>query len=429
MGAFDMSLEQVNSGILGNRKRPAPVPQVAGSAAASAPVLASQSASNAAPGGISLGRSPAPTIYGNGGLPAPVVQQGIDTMRSQLSTGPVPAAPQPTDPNPEPAQMVIDGVKYGPAPTKTLNPLTAMAQGYGATASMVGSTLAPAPFDSRSAARLEANRSGLNTEAATAPVAPAASGAVKPAAPAGAGIRAKSQAAPASIQPAAPAAGAPQGIASTMSDAKLRQGVRSQDLGIGDFQSGTGAIVGSDGKVTRIDSRPLPGSAQPQQPPGGESILAQATRLSRSSNANDRVLGAKLFRHGDNNQLKQAQAQGIMAQTESAQMLADIQKKALAGDPQAMASYKALTQKGGTDYKDRYITLPNRKVYNDMGQIVGEESGGLFDAATGKPVDSGAGGQKQQQQAVPPADKREVGKTYQTPKGPLIWRGNGWEAA
>jgi hypothetical protein len=92
-------------------------------------------------------------------------------------------------------------------------------------------------------------------------------------------------------------------------------------------------------------------------------------------------------------QLKGAQAQGIMAQTDSTRMLADIQKKALAGDPQAMAYYRALTQKGA-DYKDRYITLPNRKVYNEMGQIVGEESGGVFDAATGKPVQTANGQQK-----------------------------------
>ena len=32
-------------------------------------------------------------------------------------------------------------------------------------------------------------------------------------------------------------------------------------------------------------------------------------------------------------------------------------------------------------------------------------------------------------QAVPPSDKREIGKTYDTPKGKLVWRGNGWEAA
>lgn len=92
----------------------------------------------------------------------------------------------------------------------------------------------------------------------------------------------------------------------------------------------------------------------------------------------------------EDNQLKQAQAQGIMAQTESSKMLADIQKKAMAGDAQAAASYRALTGKSGADYKDRYITLPNRKVYNEMGQVVGEESGGIFDAATGRPVQADA---------------------------------------
>jgi hypothetical protein len=38
-------------------------------------------------------------------------------------------------------------------------------------------------------------------------------------------------------------------------------------------------------------------------------------------------------------------------------------------------------------------------------------------------------GGQQQQVAVPTPDKREVGKTYNTPKGPMIWRGNGWESA
>jgi hypothetical protein len=30
--------------------------------------------------------------------------------------------------------------------------------------------------------------------------------------------------------------------------------------------------------------------------------------------------------------------------------------------------------------------------------------------------------------AAPPAlEGRQVGQTYQTPRGPAIWRGNGWE--
>lgn len=31
--------------------------------------------------------------------------------------------------------------------------------------------------------------------------------------------------------------------------------------------------------------------------------------------------------------------------------------------------------------------------------------------------------------AVPPAADRKVGQTYQTPKGPMVWRGTGWEPA
>lgn len=146
-------------------------------------------------------------------------------------------------------------------------------------------------------------------------------------------------------QPSVPGSGITQGIGSSMSDEQLRKGVRSRELGIGDFRSGTGVIVGSDGKVTRIDSQPLPGVAQPQQSAGGESILAQATRLARSSNANDRVLAAKMFRHGNDNQLKQAQAQGILAQNSSAEMLAGLEQKAIAGDQQAMTTYRAITNK------------------------------------------------------------------------------------
>ena len=120
-----------------------------------------------------------------------------------------------------------------------------------------------------------------------------------------------------------------------------------------------------------------------------------------------------------------------MAQTESGKMIDDIRKKALAGDPQALASYKALTQKGGADYKDRYITLPNRKTYNEMGQITGEESGGIFDAATGQPVSAPTGKQTAQQQepsfaskadlqAAIKAGKVKPGQTVMTPNGPMV---------
>lgn len=31
--------------------------------------------------------------------------------------------------------------------------------------------------------------------------------------------------------------------------------------------------------------------------------------------------------------------------------------------------------------------------------------------------------------AAPPAEQRKIGQVYQTPKGPAVWRGNGWEPA
>lgn len=45
-----------------------------------------------------------------------------------------------------------------------------------------------------------------------------------------------------------------------------------------------------------------------------------------------------------------------------------------------------LAMQGKNPNEHRYITLPNRKTYNDMGQIAGEEAGGIFDAATGQTV-------------------------------------------
>lgn len=44
---------------------------------------------------------------------------------------------------------------------------------------------------------------------------------------------------------------------------------------------------------------------------------------------------------------------------------------------------------GKNPNEHRYITLPNRKTYNEMGQIAGEEPGGIFDTATGQPAGFG----------------------------------------
>lgn len=67
--------------------------------------------------------------------------------------------------------------------------------------------------------------------------------------------------------------------------------------------------------------------------------------------------------------------------------------KANSGDTEALAKYNALVNGSKEpNYSNRYITLPNRKTYNDMGQITGEEPGGVFDAKTGQLANFGKQG-------------------------------------
>lgn len=84
MGETDMTWDDVAKANIGDKKKPAP-DGVGISAPPSLPqpsVIASPQASNK----ISIGKGATPTIYDNGGLPASVVQRGIDTMKGQLAS-------------------------------------------------------------------------------------------------------------------------------------------------------------------------------------------------------------------------------------------------------------------------------------------------------------------------------------------------------
>ena len=64
-----------------------------------------------------------------------------------------------------------------------------------------------------------------------------------------------------------------------------------------------------------------------------------------------------------------------------------------------------LAMKGKNPNEHRYITRPNTKVYNDMGQVIGEEPGDIFDTAIGGPISGGAG----RSQKIPaPKSKAEM---------------------
>lgn len=93
------------------------------------------------------------------------------------------------------------------------------------------------------------------------------------------------------------------------------------------------------------------------------------------------------------------------------------QKQAIAGQLKIM--------RGQQDKEGQFdATKGGQAVDQATGQII-DLPPVIFNKSTGQPVQQAQAAQ----QAVPPADKRTVGQTYQTPKGPMIWRGNGWEAA
>ena len=110
----------------------------------------------------------------------------------------------------------------------------------------------------------------------------------------------------------------------------------------------------------------------------GAGITARGQDLNAQSNAN-RMAG-----NAQDNQLKSAQAKGIMAQNDSTAMIAEIQKKAIAGDAQAMVTYRALTGKTAQSATDRFMTVQGGEEIGPDGMTKIKRPGGVFDAQTQK---------------------------------------------
>lgn len=109
---------------------------------------------------------------------------------------------------------------------------------------------------------------------------------------------------------------------------------------------------------------------------GRNSVTMRGQDMTALSDAN-RLAGNPV-----DNELKRAQAGGIAAQTESAKMLADIQRKALAGDQQAAATYRALTGKGNA--ADRYLTVHGGEEVGPDGMTRIKRPSAVFDAQSGQ---------------------------------------------
>lgn len=123
-----------------------------------------------------------------------------------------------------------------------------------------------------------------------------------------------------------------------------------------------------------------------------QNVQMRGQDLAAQSEAN------KLAGNPSDNQLKRAQTEGILAQTDSTKVLADIQRKALAGDAQAAAVYRALTGKGNAS--DRYLTVQGGEEIGPDGMTKIKKPSGVFDAQTQKFVSMDGGAQAQQAPAA-----------------------------
>ena len=105
---------------------------------------------------------------------------------------------------------------------------------------------------------------------------------------------------------------------------------------------------------------------------------------------------------GLDNRMKQNQ---LARSDQEQQMIARLNDPNLTMDQRLALRSDWLAIQGKNPNEHRYITRPNTKVYNDMGQIIGEEPGDIFDTAIGGPISGGAG----RSQKIPaPKSKAEM---------------------
>ena len=88
---------------------------------------------------------------------------------------------------------------------------------------------------------------------------------------------------------------------------------------------------------------------------------------------------------------------GLARSAQEQQLIEQMNGRDITPEQRQVLRQNLLAMQGKNPNEHRYITLPNTKQYNAMGQISGEEQGGLFDSLTGQMV-----GQKQAQASVAP---------------------------
>lgn len=465
-GLLDEEARKMNYQAVTGIAAPSPVP---------APAANMQAADS-----MSLGKSPAPTIYGNGGLSADVVQSGIETMRGQLAKpqSPAPAASGTAiAPASTPAQTVDDG--YGGVYTPGGGAIAPDKEGSGILNGIVNFFK-----DSAQAARGEKSYEQIRAERAAGQASPTTAqtpslndgkAAVKvdpfgakpdqfasPANSDGTFMTGKDGAKPDSsgggfvqknvsynVNPTSQ-----EGITKITSTstnplftnirpedavASLKnQAVGAQDVQEGlnrharanaitqsiiDAQPAGGVGILGDGGVeaanaektarwrqdellqkAQYGNRAASDAIQANAKVAGDQIHSATAQRGQDINANVTTRGQDIHAQTEadrlagnpiDNQLKKAQTRGILAQSSSAESIAGLQERAIAGDVNAAATLRALTGKGQAT--DRYLTVPGGEEIGPDGMTKIKKPSGVFDAQTQKFVsmDGGSPGQAQ----------------------------------
>lgn len=354
-----------------------------------APAPATPSAPASAGNSWSVGTGQKPTIYDNGGLPADVVQKGIATMRDQLNK---PAVQSGTDTMrsqmDKPAGIAtpsasLDAPWYSPAYARAANAsdksgleLEQMRRQPGMENDPVKSMLASGTLPGSPAVPPVAVQAAPKPAGIAAPPAPY-------------GNEGRSVPVPIVADNESGISGAPR-ITTLPSNAASPdgRGIAGQRL-ITNVSTTKG--VSDDSASALRDQQ----SNNPYWSPAAQLERMQRRRLISDAtdptitDPNVRANALKaLAAIGDpqERQLKEAQAQGILAQTDSTKMLADLQRKALAGDQQALASYRALTGKGDRSLRDNFMAVGGGQEYDAAAGVMRNVPQRLVDLRTGQEI-------------------------------------------
>lgn len=158
-----------------------------------------------------------------------------------------------------------------------------------------------------------------------------------------------------------------------------------------------------DDLIAKARSNPAAGQLANTIAQGGNQQAIEALRQQGIASGNqvqmrgqDLTAQTEANRQAIESPLKRAQTEGIAAQTMSAQMIAELQQKAVNGDQQAVATLRALNGKNQSA-SDRYLTVQGGEEIGPDGMTKIKKPGGVFDAQTQSfiPMNGGQSGQQQ----------------------------------